>query len=59
MRALAALKKRGIRDFVTPASLIRVIINDFRRLRFAASGLTIGPPPIFRQFSPAPVLTAA
>ncbi len=59
MRALAALKKRGIRDFVAPASLIRRIINDFRRLRFAASGLTIGPPPIFRQSSPAPVLTAA
>ena len=59
MRALTALQKRGIRDFVAAATLIHRIINDFRPHQFAASGLTSGPPPIFRQFSPAPVLTAA
>jgi len=58
-RALAALKKRGIRDFKAAAASLRRIVLDFRGRQTAARPLAIGPQPILRLFSPAPVLVAA
>jgi len=58
IRALAALKKRGIRNFEAAASLRRIVLG-FGGRQTAAKPLAIGPQPILRLFSPAPVLVAA
>ena len=58
-RALAALKKRGIRDFQAAAASLRRIILDYCRRQTAAGPSAIGLQPIMRQFSPTPVLVAA
>lgn len=59
IRALAALKKRGIRDFEAAAASFRRIVLGLRGRQTAAKPLAIGPQSILRLFSPAPVLVAA
>jgi Transposase DDE domain/Transposase domain (DUF772) len=59
MRALAALKKRGIQDFTAAAAAFRRIILSLRRRQAAVSPLSLTPHPISRPFSPAPVPLAA
>jgi len=59
MRALTALKKRGIRGFAAAAAAFRRIVVGFRRRQAPAGPLGTCPPPILRLFSPAPLLAAA
>jgi len=59
MRAFAALKKRGIRDFATVAAVFCRVVLGFLRLQSSARPLDAGPQPILRLFSPTPVLVAA
>jgi len=59
MRALAALKKRGIRDFEAAAAAFRRIVLGFQRREVATRPLAVGPQPIPRLFSPGPALAAA
>jgi len=58
-RALTALKKRGIRDFEAAAASFGRIVLGFRGRQTAARPLGVGPQPILRLFSPAPVFVAA
>ena len=58
MRALAGLKKRGIRDFQAAAAAFRRIVLGFHRRQAPARPLGACPPPILRLFSPAPLLVA-
>ena len=58
-RALAALKKRGIRDFEAAAAAFRRIVLGFHRWRAATRPLAVAPQPILHLFSPGPALAAA
>ena len=58
-RALAALKKRGIRDLATAAAAFRRIVFGFHGRQASAKPLAAGPQPILRLFSSAPVLASA
>ena len=58
-RALAALKKRGIRDFQAAAASFGRIVLDYCSRQTAIRPSAIGPRPIMRQFSPTPALAAA
>ena len=59
MRALAAMKKRGIRDFAAAVAAFRRIILNSRRRHVPARPPTVSPQPIPRPLSPAPVLSPA
>jgi len=59
MRALAALKKRGVRDLVAAAGAFCRIALGFRRRQAPVKPLDAGPRPILRLFSPAPTPTTA
>ena len=59
MRALAALKKRGIRDFAAAAAVFYGIVARFRRRQAPVRRLNAGPRPILPPFSPGPTLAAA
>ena len=59
LRALAALKKRGIRDFAAAATAFRRIVLGFRRRQAPARPLGVSPPRILRPLSPAPTLPPA
>jgi len=58
-RALAALKKRGIRDFQAAAASPGRIVLDYCSRQTAIRPSAIGPRSIMRQFSPTPALAAA
>jgi len=59
MRALAAMKTRGIRDFVAAAAAFRRIVLGFLRLQAPARPLGACPRPILRLFSHGLVLATA
>jgi hypothetical protein len=58
-RALAALKKRGIRDLAAFTAAFRSIARALRRRQVPANPLAAGSRPISRPFSPVAVLAAA
>ncbi len=58
LRALAALQKRGLRDFAAAIATFCRIILGFHRRQAAGKPLAIGSQPILRRFSPPPALTA-
>jgi len=59
MRALAALKKRGIRDFVAAGGTFCRIVLGFRRRQTANTPLHVRPQPILNLFSPNLALVVA
>jgi len=58
-RALATLKKRGIRNFKAAAASLGRIVSGFGGRQTAFKPFAVGPQPILRLFSPTPILVAA